>query len=193
MQRLSEYDSMRPKGHPYAFDKHSYRVAENMKRLAKARNYDESMCAALYWATLPHDIGKIRLPISIWDIEDKPTDEQRMERRRHTMLGVEIMREQFGDLCDTDSFLSIVVDIMTNHHEAMDGTGFLGKKGTDLSEIARMACICDAYDGWSIQRPHFDNDRDLTPEGVLDRMRHEKCGQFDPVLLNKFEEVILKS
>ena len=87
--------------------------------------------------------------------------------------------------------MNVMTDIMENHHECIDGTGFTGKTEKDLSLEVRMACICDAFDGWSVIRPHF-GDRDVSPPAVIHRMKTEKAGQFDERLLNLFEETILK-
>ena len=80
---------------------------------------------------------------------------------------------------------------MSNHHECLDGSGFQGKTEADLSDEVKIVCICDAFDGWSVKRPHF-GDRDVSPPAVIDRMRHEKAGQFDEKLLNLFENIVAK-
>lgn len=191
MDAFAQYDAMRPKDHTYEFHHHSKRVAENMSLLAKACGYDDDMGQTLYWATLPHDIGKMALPVEIWDLPDKPTEDQRRERRSHTWRGVDMVRDAFGDECDRDPFLILLTDIMTNHHETMDGTGFQGLTGDHLSTEVRMACICDAFDGWSVARPHF-NGRDISPAAVVLRMKTEKNGHFDPQLLETFESIVIK-
>jgi len=189
---LADYDAKRPEGHAYKFHEHSKRVANNVKKLSLVNGYNTNMADALYWATLPHDIGKTILPIKIWDLKNKPTEDQRAQRRAHTINGVTITHNEFGHTCDTDPFLMLMIDIMTNHHECLDGTGFMGKTANDLSDEVRMVCICDAYDGWTIKRPHFGN-RDVSPVAVLKRMKDEKSGQFDTDLLNSFEHMILEN
>jgi HD-GYP domain-containing protein (c-di-GMP phosphodiesterase class II) len=189
IQNLADYDSLRPLGHVYEFHLHSQRVANSMKALAIKMGYDASMADALYWATLPHDIGKTSLPGSIWDLDDKPTDDERHERRSHTWRGVEIVRADFGDTCDHDPFLKMMIDIMNNHHENCDGSGYLGKTTKDLSTEVLMACICDAFDGYSVHRPHFQN-RDISSKAVIQRMTIEKAGQFDNQILKSFEEIL---
>lgn len=188
MQNLAIYDALRPANHIYEFHLHSERVARSTQKLALAAGYTADMADTLYWATLPHDIGKMTLPVTIWDIDGKPNIEQKAERRTHTWRGSKIIRDNFGKECETSPFLTLMIDIMENHHEAMDGSGFLGKTGEQLSREVKMACICDAFDGWSIKRPHF-NDRDVSPAGVIHRMETEKTGQFDPDLLDLFKQI----
>jgi HD-GYP domain-containing protein (c-di-GMP phosphodiesterase class II) len=188
IEKLGRYDARRPDGHPYEFHTHSKRVALSVQDLARAMGYDDNMCETLYWATLPHDVGKISLPVAIWDLENKPTDEQRTERRTHTQLGVDILSEEFGNDFETDPFLRLCHDITLYHHETLDKKGPLEIDAGILSQEVRMACICDAFDGWSVSRPHFD-DRDISPAAVIHRMETEKAGQFDPDILQIFKEL----
>lgn len=187
---LSKYDALRPDNHVYEFHLHSERVAQSMKKLSIKMGNDKDISDALYWATLPHDIGKILLPIQIWDLDDKPTEHQRNERRSHTWQGIEIIKNEFGKACNLDPFLMLLIDIMKNHHEAIDGSGHHKITGDHMSQEVRMVCICDAFDGYSIKRPHF-GDRDISPESVIKRMEVEKSGQFDLQILEKFKETVL--
>ena len=190
MMMLADYDSLRPKGHVYEFHLHSNRVALSMKQLAKSLGYNDDMANALYWATRPHDIGKMRMPVKIWDTGKKPSDELKEIRREHALLSAEIFRDEFGEECKTDPFLRLLIDLAEKHHETLDGNGFLGLEAQDLSREVRMICICDAFDGWSVKREHF-NDRDLSAKAVLKRMKTEKAGQFDTEILKSFEKVVL--
>lgn len=189
MLSLADYDSLRPVGHVYEFHLHSYRVAQSIKSLALSIGHNAAYCDALYWATLPHDIGKTALPITIWDMDDKPSDDVRDERRTHTIKGVHIVLKEFGDdACNTDPFLKLMLNIMENHHEHLDGSGYLGKTADQLSPEVQMACICDAFDGYSVQRAHFEG-RDLSPKSVIERMKSEKAGQYNLKLLKSFQEI----
>jgi HD-GYP domain-containing protein (c-di-GMP phosphodiesterase class II) len=148
------------------------------------------IAANMFWATLPHDAGKIKLPPHIWDTVDKPDDGLKNLRRSHTLLGVEMAHAELG--IHAHPFLNLMTDIMLNHHEHMDGSGYLGKAASQLSLPVRLVAIVEAFDGYSIARPHF-GDRDLSSAGVIKRLRTEKTGQFDPELLEAFAESKLKS
>jgi len=185
IEALEVYDAQRPQGHPYEFHLHSERMAGNLRDFALFLGWSESIADTLYWASLPHDIGKMALPPEIWDMEDKPTPEQKTVRRSHVTEGLAIIRGTFPANMLALPFMQILLDIMENHHETLDGTGFFGKKRGDLDLIVRMACICDAFDGWSVHRPHFGV-RDISPDAVIGRMETEKKGQFDAELLSLF-------
>lgn len=190
IEKLSVYNARRAKSHIYEFHLHSQRVAQSIKCLSAKMGYDDATQDALYWATLPHDIGKMSLPLDMWDKDEKPSDDVKNERRAHTSLGIKIIRDKFGDECDTSPFLKLLIDIMGNHHECINGTGYQGKTANDLTTEIRMACICDAFDGYSVFRPHF-GDRDISPTAVIKRMEIEKAGQFDPAILKQFKETVL--
>lgn len=167
----------------YRFHEHTLRVAEDMRQAALFMNLPENVAENLYWAMLPHDIGKKALPVDLWDMMEKPSQDIKDERRSHTDLGAEIVR---NELPADHPFVKLMIDIMENHHEEMGGGGYHGTKGKDLSGSVRLACIVESFDGYSIFRPHF-GDRDISVSGVLKRMRDEKGSDlYDMELFESF-------
>ena len=173
--------------HTYIFHEHAERVAENVKRTCIHMGLGDLVAENMYWAVLPHDIGKKMLPADIWDQEEKPTGKMKAYRRTHTLLGAQIAEELLHDI--EHPFKDLMIDIMRYHHEQMDGKGTLGISGDALSLPVRLAAIVEAYDGWRIWRPHY-GDRDISPPGVLARMREEKGAEtFDMDLFEAFAEM----
>ena len=190
MEELAQYDEQRPEDITYIFHEHAGRVAENVKRTCLHMGLGDLVAENMYWAVLPHDIGKKKLPVDIWDQEEKPTGDVKQHRRTHTILGAEIVAEELGDI--EHPFKDLMVDIMINHHEQMDGNGTHGVPGDQLSAPVRLAAIVEAYDGWRIWRPHYGT-RDISPPGVLKRMREEKGAEiFDMELFEAFAEMKMK-
>jgi len=168
----------------YFFHDHAYRVAEDVKQTALYMGLSDQIVNNLYWAMLPHDIGKSLLPLHIWDTVEKPENEIKKLRRSHTELGVGIVGEVLGSI--SHPFIDLMADIMLNHHEEMNGGGFLGKTAEELSTPVRLACIVESFDGYSIKRPHF-GERDISVAGVLTRMREEKgAAIYDMELFEAF-------
>jgi response regulator RpfG family c-di-GMP phosphodiesterase len=170
----------------YRFHDHTLRVADDMRKTAMHLGLSETCAHHLYLAMLVHDVGKIKLPVKLWDMVDKPDDYIKNERRRHTGLGVDLIHKH---LPQEHPMIELMVDITAYHHENMDGSGYLGLTGDDLSLPVRLACIIESFDGYATVRPHF-GDRDVSPAGVIKRMREEKgAAIYDLELLEAFAAV----
>ncbi len=182
LEKLKAFDAQRPSDITYIFHEHSRRVADDIKNTCLYMRLSDKVANNLYWAILPHDIGKKELPLNIWDVKSKPDGKLKALRRTHTILGALLTEEYFKDL--HHPFKTLMVEIMLHHHEQMDGD-------TALSLPVRLAAIIDAFDGWRIFRPHYGK-RDISVPGVLNRMRVEKGGTFfDMELFETFAEVKL--
>lgn len=189
LSTLAAYDAQRPDDITYIFHEHAARVAEDIKQTCLHLGLPPHVAQNMYYAALPHDIGKSKLPLDVWDSEEKPSDGLKKFRRTHTLLGAQIVQELFHDI--EHPFKALMIDVMAYHHEHMDGSGEHGLCGDKLSAPVRLTAIVEAYDGYRIWRPHF-GDRDISPAGVLDKMRGEKGADiYDMDLLNAFAEMKL--
>ncbi len=186
MEELADFDAQRPADTKYIFHEHSERVAEDVRNTCLHLGLSEHVANNIYWATLIHDMGKMQLPVDIWDSEEKPTDDLKQHRRTHTTLGRTQFEKDFEGV--EHPFKDLAIDIMDNHHEQMDGLGTHGLSAENISPATRIASIVEAFDGWSIPRPHF-GDRDISPPSVLQRMKDEKSHMFDEDMLQAFTEV----
>jgi HD-GYP domain-containing protein (c-di-GMP phosphodiesterase class II) len=187
MKALEEYGAQRPADTNYIFHEHAARVANDVQNTCLHMGLGKIVANNMYWALLPHDIGKKNLPPDIWDTEDKPAEPLKKLRRTHTLLGAQIVQEYFPDI--QHPFKDLMIAIMAGHHEQMDGNGTHGVPGEKLSLPVRLASIVEAYDGWRTWRPHY-GDRDITIPGVLGRMRKEKGPAFfDMALFEAFAEM----
>ncbi len=184
--RLEEYEKDRPEDASYIFHEHIHRAAREMELTARYMGWHEPVCTNLYWAMLPHDIGKRKIDVALWDMEDKPSEDIKEERRAHTDYGLKIVEKHLGHL--THPFIDLMVDIIANHHENVDGSGYRGLTGDQLSTPVRLAAIIESFDGYQTWRPHF-GDRDITTPGVLKRMRDEKFSLYDMTLFKAVEEM----
>lgn len=192
MHRLEDYGNKRKQeGLAYIFHEHAERVAKDIKNTCLHMGLGDLVAENMYWATLPHDIGKRMLPVEIWnETEEQPSGDLKTLRRSHTDLGAAIVKEELGDL--DHPFIDLMIDIMRKHHERMDGKGYHELPGEKLSLPVRLAAIVEAFDGWRIKRPHY-GDRDISVPGVLKRMREEKgAAHFDMELFEQFAEMKMK-
>lgn len=187
---LRDYDDERPDEKTYIFHQHAARVARDVKKTCQQLGLSDKIANNMYWGVLPHDIGKRLLPIGLWDQEEKPSGSIKQIRRTHTLLGVQIVSENFPDI--DHPFKTLMVDIMAHHHEQMDGGGPMGLAGQYLSAPVRLAAIVEAYDGYRIWRPHF-GERDISAPAVLEKMREEKGASiYDAEFLEAFADMKTK-
>lgn len=186
--KLEKYEIDRPDDATYIFHEHIHRAAREMEMTCHYLGWPEPIPTNLYWAMLPHDLGKRKIDVELWDLEEKPSEDIREERRAHTDYGVKIVEKHLGHL--THPFIDLMVDIIANHHEHMDGSGFRGLTGDQLSTPVRLAAIIESFDGYQTWRPHF-GDRDISTAGVLKRMREEKSQLYDMELFAAFEKMKL--
>ena len=74
--------------------------------------------------------------------------------------------------------------IALQHHERWDGTGYpCGLRGEAISLLARISSLADVYDALSLGRvykPAWPRDK------VLDFIRQERGGMFDPQIVDLF-------
>jgi len=178
MKDMELYDRKRLAVNPeikYIFHEHAERVANDVRHVAARLGQPEHVQEAMYWAMLPHDLGKKTLPIEVWDSDEKPTGEVKAFRRSHAERGLTIVDDILGDL--DHPFMDLMRDVMANHHKTMfnekpDGT----LEPVEISLPVRLCCIVEGYDGYTIPRPHHLAD-DFSPDKVvpraLEKMRNE--------------------
>lgn len=159
---------------------HSRRVAEYSKMLAEALGKDEKDQQEIYLFALLHDIGKIGVPDWIINKQDKLTEEEYAEIKKHPQIGYEILKS-----------ISIMPKLKNGvrwHHERLDGSGYPdGLKGDDIPEYAKIISVADAYDAMTSNRSY----RDSLPQDVVRSEIQKHMGkQFDEKIAKKMLEII---
>ena len=114
---------------------HTVTVAVIARALAKKSRLPDSMCEEVYLAGLVHDIGKIRVPKEILCFPGRLEGEMLKEMQRHVVYTKEILE---------GSFSYKIVDIASNHHEKLDGSGYpRGLRAIDLSIGDKIIAVAD--------------------------------------------------
>ncbi|MFP4463664.1 MAG: HD-GYP domain-containing protein [Alphaproteobacteria bacterium] len=198
LEKLKELDQERRKlakqdglNITYIFHEHVQRVASDIERTCQHIGLQDYAARNMYWAALAHDIGKAHIDLQHWrETKEKPSEELKALRRTHTTCGAQIIQENFDDL--DHLFIDLMLDLALHHHEQMNAQGTLKIPARELSLPAQLIAIVEAFDGWSIPRAHY-GDRDISPQGVLERMRNEKGEDFfNMTLFESFAEMKMK-
>jgi putative nucleotidyltransferase with HDIG domain len=117
---------------------HSARLVPWVEAVARSLGLKDKEVLKLRWATLLHDLGKIAIPKKILYKPGPFTPEEWVVMKRHPEIGAKILEPIKG--------FSAVAEIVRDHHEKFDGSGYPhGKKGEKISIHARILSVVDAY------------------------------------------------
>ncbi len=127
-----------------------------------------------------HDCGEVK-PKGVSKINNiKNITKFRVYKDDHVQNGIEIVKKTNQS--------RIVREIVANHHEHFDGTGYPnGKKGGQIGLYGNMICIVDTYVSLINGR---NCDVALPPNKALDFMYKQKSRLFHPQMLDQFIQVI---
>jgi putative nucleotidyltransferase with HDIG domain len=119
--------------------RHSAAVARYAREIAASAGMSEEDQELAHTAGLLHDIGKFILSDRILKGDEKLTEEDWEEIRRHPYEGSRIVSEIDG--------YQPVGEIILAHHERIDGLGYpRGLQGDEIPVISRIISVADTYD-----------------------------------------------
>lgn len=132
-------------------------------------------------ACMFHDIGKTLLPKEFLGLSVKDMSPEQLDiYKKHPELGFQIVE-------NNRSLNNSVKQIILNHHEAFDGTGFpFQKKGNKIPTLANIVCLADDF-------VHIMIDEKLQPTEALRRILMDKAGvkRYNSILVEKFIKVFV--
>ncbi len=122
------------------------------------------------------DIGKSMTPPSIITKPGKLSKDEFAVMRKHVAYSQEILEKM-------QNASEIVMNIVIEHHERMDGTGYpMGKMGDDISFHGQMAAIVDVYDALTVDRVYCLG---ISPNAALKKLIVSK-EKFNQEFVQKF-------
>jgi len=158
---------------------HQRRVAKLACAIAEEMGMGEDQREGLRLAGLLHDIGKLHIPA---EILAKPTHLSQAE--------FSLVREHAGagfDILNQIDFQWPLADIVHQHHERSDGTGYpLGIPGDEILQEARILAVADVVEAMASHRPYRPA---LGIETALAEIRDKRGVLFDPEVVNACQAV----
>lgn len=146
MGTLNAVSTMVAKRDPYTAD-HERRVGLIAADIAREMGWPEVQCKSLEVVGLVHDIGKIGIPA---EMLAKPTRLSEVEYemvKTHVKIGYDILKEI--------EFPFPVAEIVYQHHERMDGSGYpRALKGEEILPEARVLAVADVLESMASHRPY---------------------------------------
>jgi PAS domain S-box-containing protein/putative nucleotidyltransferase with HDIG domain len=126
---------------------HQRRTADLARAIATEMGFDADQRDFIRIAATIHDIGKIALPAEILSKPTKLTDIEFSLIKTHALQGYEILKDI--------EFPWPVADVVLQHHERIDGSGYPdGLKGEDILPAARILSVADVVEAIASNRPY---------------------------------------
>ena len=155
---------------------HSSSVARLARRTAEVMELGEEMEDAADIAGTLHDIGKLAVPEHILLKPQGLSDDEFDMVKLHPLKSGEILQP----VPDLEKCVAAV----SAHHERFDGQGYpLGLAGEEIPLLARILCVCDAWDAMTSDRPYR---KAMPEENALAVLAEESGTQFDPGVVTAF-------
>jgi PAS domain S-box-containing protein/putative nucleotidyltransferase with HDIG domain len=148
---------------------HQRRVTELAIALARKLGFPHDECDTLRIAGLLHDIGKLGIPA---EILSKPSVLSPIEFeliRTHPQVAYEILADA--------AFPNLVAEIVLQHHERLDGSGYPRRiSGDDILIEARILGVADVVEAMASHRPYRPA---LGIEAALTEIRAGRGTRYD--------------
>jgi HD superfamily phosphohydrolase YqeK len=155
---------------------HSERVSKGAVMISTEIGMRAERVAAIRYAGMLHDVGKLGVPTSVLQKRSALTDDEYAAVQLHPMRGLDIVREI--------GFLDEALAGIMHHHERIDGRGYpMGLAGDEIPEFARVLAVADAFDAMTSDRSY--RGARPVPEAIAE-MRKCAGQQFDPAFVDAF-------
>ncbi|MEE9455649.1 MAG: HD domain-containing phosphohydrolase [bacterium] len=126
---------------------HQSRVAALARAIAGEMGLSEDRAEGIFVAASAHDIGKISIPAEILSKPGQLTEMELDIIKTHARVGYDILKSV--------EFPWPVTEVVLQHHEHLDGSGYPGGLGgDDILLEARVLCVADVVEAMSSHRPY---------------------------------------
>lgn len=161
---------------------HSINVAILAGGIGLALEDTEKQLLNLCVCSLLHDLGFMKVPEELIKKPGSLNKEEFRQFQMHTSFGLELLAN-ISDLPES------VEEVVYQHHERMDGTGYPeGRKGSEISESAKIIAIVEAYETMTHPRP-YRKDKVIPYDGVR-KVVQEAKRTFETRFVKKFLKFI---
>lgn len=155
---------------------HCDRVANYATMIARAMGLPEETVQVIKQGSWLHDCGKIGVPGSLLNSNNKLDAAQYELVKMHCLWGAEVARQA--------RLPSRIINIILYHHERFIGGGYpAGLSGNEIPLEARIVAVADVYDALTSNRPYQKaRNHDEAQQILVDLQGN----QLDPDLVSLF-------
>ena len=127
------------------------------------------------------DIGKAKMPESLFNREGKLSGAEFEAMKKHVAYGLDMVKLTPGINAD-------VLAMIEGHHERGDGSGYpKGLKGAEIPVFARIAGLVDCYDAMTSARPWA---RAKSPYDAVRELNSMSGVQFQKEMVEQFVQAL---
>ncbi|WP_412478532.1 HD-GYP domain-containing protein [Azonexus sp. IMCC34839] len=167
--------AMGDKGHQDSLYHHGLNVTVLSLIMARGLDLPTEQIRTLGLGALFHDIGLHAIPSTLLRKVDPLTAGEVKLRQTHCEQGVELGRKL--------GFPQGVLDIIAQHHELMDGSGYPQQlRGEQITLLARLVEVANRYD--SLCNPTTPS-KAKTPHEALSYMFAQQASKHDPQMMRQ--------
>ncbi len=126
---------------------HQARVADLASAIASEMSLSANQIEGIKMAGIVHDLGKIQVPAEILNRPGKISELEFEIIKTHPQVGFDLLKEI--------EFPWPIAQIIYQHHEKMDGSGYpQGLKGDEILLEARILTVADIVEAMASHRPY---------------------------------------
>ena len=160
-------------------DIHNYRVSIYAVRLAEKLDLARQDIQRLIKGAFLHDVGKLGIRDNILLKPGRLDETEFEEMKTHVQHGMDILARS--------SWLQDAEEVVGQHHQKFDGTGYYGgKQGKDIPLNARIFAIADVFDALTSRRPYKEP---MSFDKAMSILQESSGSHFDPEVLQAFEQI----
>ena len=153
---------------------HQRRVSYLSAAIALEMGYSAKKIRLIKTAATVHDIGKIQVPTEILSKPGRLTKIEFEFIKTHVQASYELLKNI--------EFPWPIADIVYQHHERIDGTGYpRGLKGDEIMKEARIISVADVIEAITSHRPYRDA---LGIDKALEEIQNNKGKIYDPEVVD---------
>lgn len=159
---------------------HAVKVAGLSMLIGRYADLGEEELSKLGMAAILQNIGYLSLPPGILDKAGSLTEDEWYQVRKHPQHGATMLAASGLD--------GDIIRAIEQHHERWNGSGYPdGRKGEEVSLLARIAALADTYHALLSKRPHREA---FKPHEAVEFVVAYSGELFDPALAQIFARQI---
>lgn len=164
---------------------HVIRMSHFARILAEALGLPDTEINLIHHAAPMHDVGKIGIADKILLKPGKLNQDEWEIMREHPNYGAQIIGHRNNSESELMEMASVIA---LTHHEKWDGSGYPnGLKGKDIPLAGRIVAVADVFDALTSARCYK---QPWSVEKTISLLKEESGKHFDPLIIEKFSQVI---